>query len=105
MAVWRDGIVGEHVWPNQTKRLLIVCPEPNEEWMQHTRDSRRDMRELLRNPESERKPFYGRIRQAIRAFHHLASRLDRGGVQDHDNLIRKIAFVPSGGRQTLAGAL
>lgn len=31
MAYWKDGIVCENVWRDLTLRLLIVCPEPNEQ--------------------------------------------------------------------------
>lgn len=93
MATWLDGIVDEHAWREQERRLLIVCPEPNEDSMEKKRDDRRDMRELLRRPEEIRKRFYMNIRQAVRAFHNLPSRTKSGEEQDHWDLVRAIAFI------------
>ncbi len=93
MAIWLDGIVDEKTWRGQERRLLIVCPSPNEDWMVYTGDDRRDMRELLRRPESSRKTFYTHLRQAVRAFHNLPSRSDRGEEQDQGDLVRRIAFI------------
>jgi hypothetical protein len=93
MSVWMDGIVDEQGWREETRKLLIVCPEPNEEWMHQKHDDRRDMRQLLRAPEDDRKPFYARLRQAVRAFHGLPSSSAPDGRQEHFALVRRIAFI------------
>jgi len=90
---WKDGIVDEEVWSRQSKRLLIVCPEPNVQNMIRLGDDRRDMRELLLNPEHPKAQFYRFIRQMIRAVHGLASAVGGEEVTDHDGLVRKIAFI------------
>src|SRR5205809_455765 len=93
MATWLDGVVDDQGWQQQTKRLLVVCPEPNEAWMNFKHDARRDMRQLLLRPEDERKPFYARLRQAIRAFHNMPSGSGSNDTQHHADLIRRIAFM------------
>lgn len=94
MATWLDGIIDEQTRREQERRLLIVCPEPNEDWMEYKSDERRDMRELLRRPEGgARKTFYIHLRQAVRAFHDLPSRPNPGEEQDHYDLVRGIAFI------------
>jgi hypothetical protein len=93
MSVWLDGVVQEDAWRSQERRLLVVCPEPNEDWMNLVGDRRRDMRELLRRPIGDRKRFYVQLRQLIRAFHSLPSRPDAGEEQEHGDLVRRIAFI------------
>lgn len=51
------------------------------------------MRALLLHPEGARKAFYIHLRQAVRAFHNLPSRSSPQEVEDHDNLVRRIAFI------------
>lgn len=93
MATWLDGLVDEQTWREHDRRLLIVCPEPNEDSMKGIGDDRRDSRDLLLRPEDIHKRFYVHLRQAIRAFHNLPSRSDSGEEQDHYNLVRRIAFI------------
>ncbi len=92
---WKDGIVNEEAWRSQEMKLLIVCPEPNEEAMGRAGDDRRDMCELLRHPEpgAVRKQFYRFLRQAVRAVHGLPSGAEQGEEQDHEDLMSRIAFI------------
>lgn len=93
MAYWDDGIVDEKIWRAQGLSLLIVCPEPNEEWMVRKHDERRDMRDLLRNPQDPKKRFYRGIREITRAVHDLSHESGHDEVEDHADLVRRIAFI------------
>ncbi len=108
METWKDGIVDDQYWAGEgrSKRLLIVCPEPNQSAMGS--DLRRDSRDLLLLPEIWRgkrgeKPFYCGIRQAVRAFLGLPSGEPDPGARDQADLAKKIAFINlknTGGRGT-----
>jgi hypothetical protein len=84
--------------------LLIVCPEPNEQSMKRRGDDRRDMCTLLLDgrPTSQFPLF---IRQIARAVYSKRFKTkERGEVEDHESLVRRIAFIDlkntGGGRRS-----
>jgi hypothetical protein len=102
---WSDGIVDRRTWRRQKRRrLLIVCPEPNEQSMKRRGDDRRDMCALLLDgrPTSQFPLF---IRQIARAVYSKRFKTkERGEVKDHESLVRRIAFIDlkntGGGRRS-----
>ena len=95
MGTWKDPwALDPDIWRKSKLRLLIVCPEPNEQNMIRQGETARDMRELLLHDKRPRTQFPKFLRQVVRAVHNLPfepnKERDAGA---HESLMRRIAFI------------